>query len=98
MAAKIKNSAKYEEAKVLYEKLVVTDPKIERKGDTLPYTSHNGHMFSILYKDGSMGLRLPEKDLDVFSKNTKQKIRNSMARFLKNMHLFPALYLGRPKS
>jgi hypothetical protein len=27
----------------LYEKLVATNPKVERKGDTMPYTSLNGH-------------------------------------------------------
>ena len=26
----------------------------------MPYTSVNGHMFSILNKDGSLGLRLPK--------------------------------------
>ena len=30
----------------LYEKLVATDPNVERKGATMPYTSLNGHMFS----------------------------------------------------
>src|SRR5262245_35597433 len=32
----------------LYEKLVATNPKVERKGATMPYTSLNGHMFSYL--------------------------------------------------
>ena len=30
----------------LYEKLVATNPRLERKGSTTPYTSRNGHMFS----------------------------------------------------
>lgn len=30
----------------LYEKLVATCPEVERKGASMPYTSHNGHMFS----------------------------------------------------
>jgi len=34
----------------LYEKLVATLPGVERKGDTVPYTSVNGHMFSNLTK------------------------------------------------
>lgn len=29
-----------------YEKLVATNPSVERKGATHPYTSLNGHMFS----------------------------------------------------
>ena len=29
----------------LYEKLVATNPSVERKGAAVPYTSWNGHMF-----------------------------------------------------
>jgi hypothetical protein len=36
----------------LYEKLVATNPGVERKGATMPYTSVNGHMFSLLTKEG----------------------------------------------
>ena len=34
-----------------YEKLVATNPKVERKGATMPYTSLNGHMFSLLTRE-----------------------------------------------
>jgi len=44
----------------LYEKLVATNPEVERKGDTMPYTSLNGHMFSLLTKEG----RLPQEIQD----------------------------------
>jgi len=30
----------------LYEKLVGSNPDVELKGATVPYTSFNGHMFS----------------------------------------------------
>ena len=30
----------------LYEQLVVTNPKVQRKDKTIPYTSLNGHMSS----------------------------------------------------
>jgi hypothetical protein len=43
----------------LYDALVATLPGVERKGATVPYTSHNGHMFSYLSKTGTMALRLP---------------------------------------
>ncbi len=52
----------------LYEKLVATNPKVERKGKTMPYTSHNGHMFSLLTKTGKLALRLPDEDRAVFVK------------------------------
>lgn len=47
------------EALALYDKVIATQPGIERKGDTVPYTALNGHMFSALHKDGTVALRLP---------------------------------------
>jgi len=43
----------------LYDKLVATHPNAVRKGDTVPYTSVNGHMYSYFSKDGFLALRLP---------------------------------------
>jgi hypothetical protein len=51
-----------------YDKLISTNPNIERKGNSMPYTSHNGHMFTYLTSEGSMGLRLPVKDREDFMK------------------------------
>ena len=58
-------------AVVLYEKLIATNPRVERKGDTMPYTSLNGHMFSVLHKDGTVALRLPAQERDAFLKKHK---------------------------
>src|SRR5215475_11692194 len=52
----------------LYQKLVATNPKVERKGATVPYTSLNGHMFSYLSKEGKLALRLPEPERGTFLK------------------------------
>jgi hypothetical protein len=53
-----KPSDDYTEKVALYEMLVATNPKIQRKGDTMPYTSHNGNMFSYLGKTGILAMRL----------------------------------------
>ena len=58
-------------AQALYEKLVATNPRVERKGDTVPYTSLNGHMFSALHKDGTVALRLPSPGRESFLKKYK---------------------------
>ena len=50
----------------LYEMLVATNPSVDRKGATMPYTSLNGHMFSFLTKEGEMALRLPAEDRERF--------------------------------
>ena len=51
----------------LYAKLIATHPAIELKGGTkLPYTSHNGNMFTLLTKEGRVGLRLGQAERDAF--------------------------------
>lgn len=50
----------------LYEKVVATNPEVERKGKTMPYTSHNGHMFSFLTKEGKLALRLSDEEREAF--------------------------------
>ena len=58
----------------LYEKLVATNPSVERKGATVPYTSLNGHMFSYLSKEGRLALRLPAGEREAFLKKYKAKL------------------------
>ena len=58
----------------LYDKLVATNPEIERKGDTNPYTSCNGHMFSHLAPPGTLALRLPPDEVDRFIKKYESKL------------------------
>ena len=57
-----------------YQKLVATNPKVELKGATIPYTSHNGHMFSNFNPDGTLGLRLPPDKIEAFIKKYKTKL------------------------
>lgn len=49
-----------------YDDFIALDPDIERKGKTVPYTSLNGHMFSFLGKDGTIGLRLSKEEREKF--------------------------------
>jgi TfoX/Sxy family transcriptional regulator of competence genes len=58
----------------LYEKLVATNPSVQRKGATVPYTSLNGHMFSYLSKQGKLALRLPAAEREAFLKKYKTKL------------------------
>jgi len=66
--------AAYADKLALYEQLVATNPDIERKGATVPYTSLNGHMFSYLSKDGQLALRLPPADCEAFLKKYNAKL------------------------
>lgn len=58
----------------LYDKLVATNPLVERKGAGVPYTSVNGNMFSYLSKEGKVELRLPEGEREAFLKKYKAKL------------------------
>ena len=40
----------------IYDELVSKCSRFERKGKTMPYTSANGYMFSLLNKDGEIGI------------------------------------------
>lgn len=58
----------------LYDKLLATNPQIERKGDTNPYTSLNGHMFTHLAPPGTLAVRLPPDEVEAFLKRYKTKL------------------------
>src|SRR5207248_8101129 len=73
MSAKKKPSTIPAAKLALYEKLIATDPGIERKGATIPYTSTNGKMFSYLSPSGDLRLRLPDEDRATFMKKYRSK-------------------------
>lgn len=52
----------------LYDKLVATNPKAERKGANNPYTSLNGNMYTLLHSSGRLAIRLPEVEREKFLK------------------------------
>ncbi|WP_395375071.1 hypothetical protein [Marinicella sp. W31] len=55
----------WEEKVKVYDALVAKCDRIERKGKTVPHTSANGYMFSLVNKAGEIGIR--------FSKETQEK-------------------------
>jgi hypothetical protein len=86
-----------DEALALYEKLVATNPAVERKGDTMPYTSLNGHMFSVLHKDGSVALRLPAAELGTFLAKHATKLSVQYGIVQKEYAVVPDALLRRTK-
>jgi hypothetical protein len=67
----------------LYERLVATNPSVERKGAAMPYTSLNGHMFSFLTSTGKLALRLPNDERDAFLKRYKTRLCEQHGTVLK---------------
>src|ERR1700750_2875593 len=80
-----------------YEKLVATNPKVELKGDTVPYTSHNGHMFSNFNPDGTLGLRLPPDKIEEFLKKHKTTLVSAYGIIRKEYVVVPDKLLKKTK-
>src|SRR5210317_538364 len=51
----------WEDQLARFDELVGLCPRFERKGKSMIYTSANGHMFSILNKEGEMGVRFSKE-------------------------------------
>lgn len=80
----------------LYDKLIEMHPVIERKGNTLPYTSIHGHMFSFISKEGEVGLRLPLSDCEDFIKRFKTTPMEQYGRKMKEYVVVPLTLLSDP--
>ena len=81
----------------LYDKLLATNPKIERKGAANPYTSLNGHMFTYLNPSGTLALRLPEKEREEFLKKYKTTLFEAYGAVMKEYVTVPDSLLKNTK-
>jgi len=86
MPAKKKNPPSAEE--VLYDKLIATNPKIERKGDANPYTSLNGNMFTLLHQS-RLAIRLPDDEREKFLKKYKTTLFEAYGTVMKEYVAVP---------
>jgi len=83
----------------LYDKLIATHPEIERKGAANPYTSLNGHMFSLLLgPSGVMALRLPEDEREKFLKKYKTTLYEAYGAVMKEYVTVPDALLKNTKA
>ena len=80
---------KWEENLKRYDKLVADYTDLERKGKTMPYTSANGHMFSLLNKDGEFGIRLSKEDGEKFIEEHNTTRFKSHGYFMRGYVLIP---------
>ena len=80
-----------------YEQLVATNPKVERKGASMPYTSVNGHMFSFLTPKGTLALRLPAGAREAFLKKYRADLCVQHGRVMQEYVEVPATLLKKTK-
>jgi hypothetical protein len=81
----------------LYDKLIATHPEIERKGAANPYTSLNGHMFTLLHDSRSLAIRLPEDKREEFLKKYKTTLFKAYGAIMKEYVAVPDALLKNTK-
>jgi len=91
-----KKSATSPDKVALYDKLLATNPKIERKGAANPYTSLNGNMFTLLHS-GSLAIRLPEGKREEFLKKYKTTLVKAYGAIMPEYVTVPVALLKNTK-
>jgi TfoX/Sxy family transcriptional regulator of competence genes len=84
------------DAVALYDKLIATNPRIERKGDANPYTSLNGNMFTLLHQS-RLAIRLPEDEREKFLKKYNTSLFKAYGTVMKEYVAVPAELLAKTK-
>ena len=92
-APKKSTSAKVE----LYDKLISTVLKVERKGAANPYTAVNGNMFTLLHQSNTLAIRLPEGKREEFLKEHKTKLFEAYGAVMKEYVEVPDSLLSNSK-
>jgi TfoX/Sxy family transcriptional regulator of competence genes len=80
----------------LYDKLISTNPKIERKGAANPYTSLNGNMFTLLHQF-SLAIRLPEDQREEFLRKYNTTLFKAYGTVMKEYVAVPDALLKKTK-
>ena len=88
----------WEENLKRYDELVAKCPRFERKGKTVPYTSANGHMFSILNKDGELGIRFSKEVQEKYMAELNTTYFKSHGATMKGYILVPEAMQNNPDS
>jgi TfoX/Sxy family transcriptional regulator of competence genes len=80
----------------LYDKVIATNPAIERKGDANPYTSLNGNMFTLLHQQ-KLAIRLAEDEREKFLKKYKTTLFEAYGTVMKEYVAVPDALLENTK-
>jgi TfoX/Sxy family transcriptional regulator of competence genes len=78
----------------LYEKLIATNPEIQRKGDANPYTAVNGNMFTLLHQSQVLAIRLPAAEREQFLKKYKTTLFEAYGAVMEEYVRVPDSLLG----
>lgn len=73
----------------IYDELVSKCSRFKRKGKTMPYTSANGYMFSLLNKDCEIGIRFSKEVQEKYIATWPTTIYKSYGAVIKGYVLVP---------
>jgi hypothetical protein len=79
----------WNEVVTIYDNLVEQCDGFARKGKTVPYTSSNGYMFTLINKEGEMGVRLSKEAQEAFKSTHNTTIFKSHGAVMKDYVLIP---------
>ena len=79
----------WEQKVKLYDELVAKCSRFDRKGKTVPYTSANGHMFSMINKEGQLGLRFSKEVQEQYIKEFDTTLFKSYGAVMRGYVLVP---------
>lgn len=83
----------WEERLKIYDELVSKCTRFGRKGKTMPYTSANGYMFSLLNKAGEIGIRFSKEIQEKYMKELDTTYYKSYGATMKGYILIPEAML-----
>ena len=81
----------------IYDKIVDLCPRFERKGKNMIYTSANGHMFTLLNKDGEIGARFSKEVQEQYLKKFNTTLYKSYGAIMQGYILIPESMLTNLK-
>lgn len=94
----MKTKDSYTENLARYDAIVDLCPRFERKGKSMPYTSANGHMFSILNKDGELGFRYSKEVQEKYIKKWDSDVLHSHGAVMRGYVKIPEKMFAKPKT
>ncbi len=97
MPTATKKTAASSEKAELYDKLISTVPRLERKGAANPYTAVNGNMLTLLHQSSTLAIRLPEDKRQEFLKKYKTTLFEAYGAVMKEYVTVPDAVLKNTK-
>jgi hypothetical protein len=80
------------DSRAIYDDVVGKLEGVERKGKTMPYTSLNGHMFSFVSQEDTVGVRLSKIDREESLENHEEAMIIQHGHIMKEYVRVPAAF------